>query len=117
VAKVPATTYGSHSAVAVGSGRSLALASFKVLAALALSPATATSGTVVHATLTGFRAGQAITIRLNSATGMMVAHAKAASDGEATISFRAPAQPGSYRIYATTSAGPQASATLGVRRS
>jgi hypothetical protein len=116
-AKIPATTYGTHSAVAVGSGRTLARASFKVLAALALSPATATSRTVVHATLTGFLAGQAITIRLNSATGTVVAHAKAAADGEATTSFRAPARPGRYRIYATTSAGPQASATLTVPRS
>jgi hypothetical protein len=116
-AKIPATTYGTHSAVAVGSGRTLARASFKVLAAVALSPATATSGTVVHATLSGFRAGQAITVRLNSATGTVMAHAKAASDGEVTTSFRAPARPGSYRIYATTSADPQASATLSVLRS
>ena len=116
-AKIPATTYGTHSAVAVGSGRTLARASFKVLAAVALSPATATSGTMVHATLSGFRAGQAITVRLNSATGTVMAHAKAASDGEVTTSFRAPARPGSYRIYATTSADPQASATLSVLRS
>ena len=111
-AKIPATTYGTHSAVAVGSGRTLARASFKVLAAVALSPATATSGTMVHATLSGFRAGQAITVRLNSATGTVLAHAKAASDGKATTSFLAPARPGRYRIYATTSAGPGASATL-----
>jgi Fibronectin type III domain len=116
-AKIPATTYGTHSAVAVGPGGTLARASFKVLAALALSPATATSGTPVHATLTGFQAGQAITIRLNSATGTVVAHAKAASDGKATASFRAPARPGSYRVYATTSDGIKASATLSVPRS
>jgi hypothetical protein len=116
-ARIPATTYGTHSALAVGSGRTLARASFKVLAAVAVSPATATSGTVVHATLSGFRAGQAITIRLNSATGTVMAHAKAASDGKATTSFPAPARPGGYWIYATTSAGPEARATLTVQRS
>jgi Fibronectin type III domain len=116
-ARIPATTYGTHSALAVGSGRTLARASFKVLAAVAVSPATATSGTVVHATLSGFRAGQAITIRLNSATGTVMAHAKAASDGKATTSFLAPARPGGYWIYATTSAGPEARATLTVQRS
>jgi hypothetical protein len=115
--KVPATTYGAHQAIAVGATGTLAHASFKVLAAMDLSPATVARDAVVHVTLTGFRADQAIAIRLSSVKGTVLTHVKASASGQVKVTFKATMRPGKYRIYATTSAGPQGSATLVVKAS
>ena len=116
--KVPVTTNGLHTVLAVGSSdRNTAHASYRVAASLDLSPTSVRAGGTLHTSLTGFDAHQTVTLRLRSPTGTALAQVTTGAKGQASTSVKVPtgATPGNNRIYAVTAGGPRTSASLLIR--
>jgi hypothetical protein len=112
----PAATLGAHKLYAVADG-TVAATTFTVQAHLTVSPAKIAPKATAKATITGFKAGQAVTLRLGSATGPKLATltTSAAGSGTATITIPATTKPGSYKIYAIGSnSKPTTTATITV---
>ncbi len=80
--KVPVTTNGLHTVLAVGSSdRNTAHASYRVAASLDLSPTSVRAGGTLHTSLTGFDAHQTVTLRLRSPTGTALAQVTTGAKG------------------------------------
>lgn len=112
----PAATLGAHTLDAVADG-TVATTTFTVQAHLTVSPAKIAPKATAKATVTGFKARQAVTLRLGSATGHKLAAltTSTAGGGTATITISAATKPGHYKIYAVGSnSKPTATATITV---
>jgi hypothetical protein len=107
---------GAHQLIAVGqtSGKS-ATGTFTVVAKAAMSPASGPVGTHSVVRLTGFKAGQAVTIHWKTPTGTVLGSATVDTLGNAEVSIVVPADAnGAHGVYAETTAGPNTSATFTV---
>jgi hypothetical protein len=114
---IPAATLGAHALDAVAGGTVAATTTFIVDDHLAVSPAKIAPKATAKATVTGFKARQAVTLRLGSATGRKLAAptTSTAGSGTATITIPAGTKPGTYKIYASAStATPATTATITV---
>jgi hypothetical protein len=101
----PAATLGAHPLVAVVKGAVAAKTTFTVQAHLTVSPAKIAPKASAKAAVTGFKARQAVTLRLGSATGHKLAGLTTSTTGggTATITIPATTKPGTYKIYAVGS--------------
>ncbi len=114
---VPSAVTGAHSLIAVGqtsgeSGRH----GFIVNAAEILSPSSAAAGGHVTASLTGFKAGQSVSIRWGSSSGTVLTTLTTDGAGHGVKTFTVPASAGTgaHSVFAVGTGGPTTSATLTV---
>jgi hypothetical protein len=117
---VPVAPYGTYQLLAVGStSGDTAQAPFTVEAAVALSPNSASPGSSVHATLTGFAPDQSVSLRFNSPSGTLLGRATTSSAGRGNVDFDVPAGAtgGTHYVYALGQGGPYARTSLTVTSS
>jgi hypothetical protein len=113
----PAATFGAHTLDAVADGTVATTTTFTVQAHLTVTPAKIAPGATAKATVTGFKAGQAVTLRLGSATGRKLAAPTTSTvgSGTATITIPATTKTGTCKIYAIGGTGkPAVTATITV---
>jgi hypothetical protein len=97
-------TFGSHSAKLKGRTNLLsAYTSYSVVQRVRVSPSSASAGTTITASGSGWPVGKTVSFRWNSKTGTVLCSAISAADGSVRCTFRAPnsASVGEYRIYGT----------------
>ena len=107
---------GSHLIIAVATNGSTATAALQVNPAITLSPANGNPGSVVQVTLSGFMAGEDVTLTWGSATGNSVAAVAVDSSGTGTASFDVPeVAAAKYTLYASGTDGSSAAAKFKVK--
>jgi hypothetical protein len=118
--QIPVTTGGSHTLAAVGerSGKQDTVA-ITVKSRALLSPTSGAAGSTVGATLTGYRAGEVVTVRwyVTSASAKVIRrNVTIGADGSAAFTFTVPADAarGAHKVSAKGNAGSAATETFRV---
>jgi hypothetical protein len=119
---IPDATGGSHRLEAVGTSSGSSSAYFIVKASLALMPDSGLGGSEVTTTMSGFRAGETITVKWFNTTfnSTTISSATASGKGSATVTFVVPADAsaGDHKVEANGSSSfARAAATFTVESS
>jgi PKD repeat protein len=115
--KLSKLTGGNHQLIAVQAGEPTASATLAVTSLMTIKPTSAKPGATATATLTAFKAGEAVVFHWGSATGTTVGTSTvgATGAGTAVIAVPATAAAGTYLVYAVGGAGTTVSTSLKVK--